>query len=150
MAWKVELSMRAQRISTGWTRRLPGVSLLFSMTVSPRWMIRAASEKPSRVPGWENSGNIAWAITGSSPRSRTPQYAFSLLGSATERKCTAEFRRKRRRAKPMALVLTSRGMTMKYIVSSRAAEHDSLASFTMPGTNGPGSGVDPNLVRKWQ
>src|SRR5712664_2563045 len=52
------------------------------MSGLPSWTIHAASERRCTARGLGSSGNIAWAITGSSARSKTIVWWF--LSSASE------------------------------------------------------------------
>ena len=59
MAWKIELDRAAVREldPASSINRRHGVSLPFCIAVLPRWTIRVASGRPSRVPSWASSGS---------------------------------------------------------------------------------------------
>src|SRR2546430_11407089 len=59
------------------------------MSGLPSWTIHAASDKRCTARGLESSGNIAWAITGSSARSKTIVWWFWSCASEIARKSIA-------------------------------------------------------------
>jgi len=77
MAWRIEYDAGAEKDLSKLDKPIAQRILRFLGERVANWTTRAASAQRSRVPDWANSGNIASAITASSPRYKTRSCAYT-------------------------------------------------------------------------
>jgi len=89
MAWSVELSVEVDRALSKLDAQHAKRILKFLHERVAKLTIRAASEKRCTARAWASSGNTAWAITGSSARSKTTGWSCLFFELEIAKKSTA-------------------------------------------------------------